>query len=132
MRRIRKTNTIPEMRVRKAAHALGFRFRLHRSDLPGTPDLVFPSMGKAIMVHGCFWHQHNGCKLARMPKSRLEYWAPKLARNQERDRQAVKKLKVLGLDVLIVWECQIGSVDMAKELIDSFLASGRTPKARSR
>ena len=85
MRRIRKTDTKPEMRVRRAAHRLGYRFRLHRSDLPGTPDMVFPRLSKVVLVHGCFWHQHAGCRLARLPKSRLDYWLPKLERNQQRD-----------------------------------------------
>jgi DNA mismatch endonuclease (patch repair protein) len=76
MRRIRKTDTMPERVVRRAVHALGFRFRLHRGDLPGTPDLVLPRLRKAILVHGCFWHQHTGCRLARLPKSRPEYWLP--------------------------------------------------------
>jgi DNA mismatch endonuclease, patch repair protein len=81
MRRIRKTDTKPELRVRKLAYALGFRFRLHRRDLPGTPDLVFPAMRKVIFVHGCLWHMHPGCRLARMPKARSGYWGPKLRRN---------------------------------------------------
>lgn len=81
MRGITKRDTVPELAVRRAAHALGARFRLHRRDLPGTPDLVFPSRPKVVLVHGCFWHQHPGCRLARQPKSRGEYWIPKLARN---------------------------------------------------
>jgi DNA mismatch endonuclease (patch repair protein) len=85
MRRIRKVDTKPELAVRRAAHAAGLRFRLHRHDLPGSPDLVFPSRHVALFVHGCFWHQHEGCKLRRQPKSRLEYWLPKLRRNRERD-----------------------------------------------
>src|SRR5690242_19051103 len=85
MRRIRKRDTGPELRVRKAAHAVGGRFRLHRSDLPGTPDLTFPSRKLVIQVHGCFWHQHAECRLARTPRTRLEYWVPKLRRNVERD-----------------------------------------------
>jgi DNA mismatch endonuclease (patch repair protein) len=96
MRLIHKTNTRPEICVRQVAHALGFRFRLHRSELPGTPDLGFPSLRKVIFVHGCFWHQHPGCKLARQPKSRLDYWLPKLRRNQERDRERLKALTAMG------------------------------------
>src|SRR5689334_19142584 len=78
MRRIRKKDTKPELAVRRLVHRLGFRFRLHRSDLPGTPDLVFPRSAKVIFVHGCFWHQHPNCRLARQPQSRLDYWLPKL------------------------------------------------------
>ncbi|WP_018289975.1 very short patch repair endonuclease [Verrucomicrobium sp. 3C] len=92
MRRIRKVDTKPELVVRRLAHQLGYRFRLHRADLPGTPDLVFPRLRKAILVHGCFWHQHAGCRLARMPRSRLNYWLPKLKRNQWRDTQAMAAL----------------------------------------
>jgi DNA mismatch endonuclease (patch repair protein) len=95
MRRIRKTDTRPELQMRRAAHALGYRFRLHRRDLPGTPDLVFPRLRKAILVHGCFWHQHPGCRLARLPKSRLDYWLPKLRRNQVRDDAALEALRAL-------------------------------------
>lgn len=106
MRRIRKTDTGPEMAVRKAAHALGLRFRLHRQDLPGTPDLVFPRHKKVVLVHGCFWHQHEGCKLARQPKSRLDYWLPKLRRNTERDHLAQEKLAALGWASMVIWECE--------------------------
>src|ERR1700723_4551715 len=92
MRRIRAKNTAPELRVRRAVHALGLRFRLHRADLPGTPDLVLPRLRKVIFVHGCFWHQHSGCRLARPPKKRLDYWVPKFERNKRRDSQAVDLL----------------------------------------
>jgi len=106
MRGIRKRDTKPELAVRRVAHALGFRFRLHRRDLPGTPDLVFPRHRKAIQVHGCFWHQHEGCKLARQPKSRLDYWLPKLARNTQRDDATRGALEAAGWTCLVIWECQ--------------------------
>ena len=106
MRRITKTDTKPEFAVRRAAHRLGYRFRLHRRDLPGTPDLVFPRLRKVILVHGCFWHQHVGCRLARQPKSRPDYWLPKLERNWKRDAETQATLRELGWDVLVVWECQ--------------------------
>lgn len=106
MRAIAKKNTKPELLVRKRLHALGYRFRLHRADLPGTPDIVLPKMRVAIMVHGCFWHQHPGCKLAKLPKSRTEYWLPKLERNAVRDQQAISDLQALGWQVLVVWECE--------------------------
>ena len=95
------------MLVRNLAHRLGYRFRLHRQDLPGRPDLVFPSRRKIIFVHGCFWHQHKSkeCKISRRPKSNLDYWIPKLEGNVKRDIEKKKKLEDLGWDVLIVWEC---------------------------
>src|SRR5690348_9565964 len=107
MRRIRKTNTKPELAVRRVAHRMGYRYRLHRRDLPGTPDLVFPSRRKIIQVHGCFWHQHSGCRLARVPKSRPDYWLPKLRRNTERDAASEALLSAQGWEVLIIWECEV-------------------------
>jgi DNA mismatch endonuclease, patch repair protein len=103
IRRIRKTDTKPELAVRRAAHALNYRFRLHRRDLPGTPDLVFPSRRKVILVHGCFWHQHD-CPLGgKQPSTNQHYWLPKLARNVARDVAVRKKL---GGAVLVIWECE--------------------------
>ena len=121
MRRIRKTNTKPEMRVRRAAHRLGYRYRLHRSDLPGTPDLVFPRLNKVVLVHGCFWHQHPGCRLARQPKSRLDYWLPKLERNRARDLETIAALTANGWSVLVVWECQVPDDEAAARLLGPFL-----------
>lgn len=125
MRRIRKTGTKPEMRVRRAAHRLGYRFRLHRSDLPGTPDLVFPRLGKVVLVHGCFWHQHPGCRLARQPKSRLDYWLPKLDRNRQRDLQSSTALRAIGWTVLVIWECQVPDEAAAARLLNPFLGAER-------
>jgi len=122
MRRIRKRDTSPELTVRRIAHSLGYRFRLHRRDLPGTPDLVFPRLRKAILVHGCFWHQHEGCRLARQPKSRLEYWLPKLKRNQERDQIAAEELAALGWRSLVVWECETARTDALRGKVAHFLA----------
>ncbi|MDQ8727392.1 very short patch repair endonuclease [Bradyrhizobium sp. LHD-71] len=121
MRLIRKTDTGPELAVRRAAHRLGYRFRLHRRDLPGTPDLVFPKLRKAILVHGCFWHQHAGCRLARLPRSRPEYWLPKLRRNQQRDAAAYEALDRLGWQVLVIWECEAASDDTIEESVRTFL-----------
>ena len=121
MRRIRKTGTKPEMRVRCAAHRLGYRFRLHRADLPGTPDLVFPRPKKVVQVHGCFWHQHPGCRLARQPKSRLDYWLPKLETNRARDLKTTIALRALGWSVLVVWECQVPNDDAAARILVPFL-----------
>ena len=105
MSRVRHKDTKPEMVVRRLTHSLGYRYRLHRRDLPGQPDVVFPSRRKIILVHGCFWHQH-GCPIYRYPKSRLEFWAPKLERNIRRDRENQARLRELGWEVLVVWECQ--------------------------
>jgi DNA mismatch endonuclease, patch repair protein len=107
MARVRGKDTKPEMYVRKLVHALGFRFRLHRRDLPGCPDLVFPSRRKVIFVHGCFWHQHGGCPKAALPKTRRQFWRTKLAGNAMRDRRDIKQLKAMGWSVLIVWECEL-------------------------
>ncbi|MDQ3812453.1 MAG: very short patch repair endonuclease [Armatimonadota bacterium] len=107
MRRIHSTGTKPEMLVRKLIHSLGYRYRLHSKQLPGKPDLVFSKRRKAIFVHGCFWHQHPGCKTCHIPKSRQEYWAPKLSRNVNRDRENQRKLREMGWNILVIWECQL-------------------------
>lgn len=108
MRRIRSQNMKPEMLVRKLSHRLGYRHRLHGKKLPGKPDLVYPGRRKVIFVHGCFWHQHDDpeCKIARRPKSNLDYWNPKLDRNMERDAQNQAQLREMGWDYMIVWECE--------------------------
>lgn len=105
---IRDRNTAPELVVRRLAHAMGYRFRLHRRDLPGKPDMVFPRLKKAIFVHGCFWHQHNDpkCKIARTPATNRAYWVPKLERNSRRDSEATSALQRLGWQTLAVWECE--------------------------
>lgn len=121
MRRIRKRDTKPELAVRRVAHALGYRFRLHRRELPGSPDLVFPKHRGAIFVHGCFWHQHDGCRLKRQPKSRLDYWLPKLARNVERDDEAWYRLNELGWETLIIWECETKDRDIIARKLECFL-----------
>jgi len=105
MAMIKGKNTKPEMLVRSVCHEMGLRYRLHRKDLPGKPDLVFPKHRLCIFVHGCFWHRHLGCKYAYTPKSRLDFWLPKLARNVERDLAAQQALQALGWRVVIVWEC---------------------------
>lgn len=123
MRRICKTNTKPELVVRRIAHSLGFRFRLYRRDMPGTPDLVFPRLRKVILVHGCFWHQHRGCGLARIPKSNTDYWVPKLQHNRERDHRNEKALTRLGWDVLVIWECETHSAENVLSRLSEFLSS---------
>jgi DNA mismatch endonuclease, patch repair protein len=120
MRRIKKKDTKPEIAVRRLLHGLGYRFRLHRNDLPGTPDIVFPARKKVILVHGCFWHQH-ACSLGRkQPKTNQLYWGPKLARNVERDREARKALRAMGWQALVVWECQVRK-NRVSERITRFL-----------
>jgi DNA mismatch endonuclease (patch repair protein) len=104
---VRNKDTTPELAVRRAAHSLGLRFRLHRRGLPGSPDIVFPRWKTAILVHGCFWHQHPGCKRATIPQSRTEFWKAKLARNVERDEATFAALKDLGWRAEIIWECEV-------------------------
>lgn len=107
MASVRSTNTAPEMCVRRLVHSLGYRFRLHRRDLPGTPDLVFPARSKVIFVHGCFWHRHR-CKQGQsMPASNAAVWKAKFNRNIQRDRMARRALRSAGWEVLVIWECQI-------------------------
>jgi DNA mismatch endonuclease, patch repair protein len=107
MRQIKSKNTGPELLLRRLLHARGYRFRLHRKGLPGKPDLVFPSRKKVIFVHGCFWHQHPGCREGRLPGSRAAYWQPKLQLNQERDAAALSALKEQGWQYLVIWECEL-------------------------
>lgn len=123
MSRVRGKDTSPELTVRRLVHALGYRFRLHRRDLPGSPDLVFPSRRKVIFVHGCFWHRHPdpGCKLARMPKSRQEFWEPKLEGNRARDLRNEAALRGLGWDVLTIWECELRDRASLENKVGTFL-----------
>jgi DNA mismatch endonuclease (patch repair protein) len=109
MRRVRGKDTAPELAVRRALHAMGLRFRLHRSDLPGRPDIVLPGRRTAIFVHGCFWHRHEGCRRASTPAVREEFWAAKFARTVERDAEQAAALKKLGWDVAVIWECELRS-----------------------
>lgn len=121
MSRIRGRNTKPELLVRRLVHRLGYRFRLHRADLPGKPDLVFTSRRKIIFVHGCFWHRHTGCALARMPKSRLDFWKPKLEANKKRDVRSRRQLTALGWQSLVIWECEAKDNDKLERRIKAFL-----------
>ena len=109
MARIGDRDTKPEMVVRRILHAMGFRYRLHAKDLPGKPDIVFRGRRKAILVHGCFWHRHPdpACRLARLPKSRLDFWLPKLEPNRRRDIANVARLEAMGWRVHLVWECEL-------------------------
>ncbi|CAN5617666.1 very short patch repair endonuclease [soil metagenome] len=121
MGRVHNKDTKPEMYVRRLVHSLGYRYRLHYGELPGRPDIVFPEKRKAIFVHGCFWHRHEGCSRCRMPKSRLEFWGPKLEKNRLRDLKNLAKLRELGWDVLVVWECETEEAAGLPGRIMSFL-----------
>jgi DNA mismatch endonuclease, patch repair protein len=115
---IRGRDTGPELAVRRAAHRLGYRFRLHRRDLPGTPDLTFPRLAKVLFVHGCFWHRHEGCRLAYEPKSNGEFWRRKFAGNVARDTRTAAELRDRGWEVLTVWECEVReAVDLSEVLV---------------
>jgi DNA mismatch endonuclease (patch repair protein) len=109
MSRIRGKDTGPELRVRSLLHRMGYRFRLHRRDLPGRPDVVLPRHHVAVFVHGCFWHQHRGCKLAYTPKTRTRFWREKFEENVQRDRKAQRELGKMGWKVVVIWECETRS-----------------------
>ena len=123
MAAIRSKDTKPELVVRSVAHRLGYRFRLHRADLPGTPDLVFPSLSKIVEVYGCFWHQHPRCRYASRPKTRQEFWDTKLRCNRERDHWNRRQLRRLGWEVLVIWECQTKDPVVVAEKLLKFLAA---------
>lgn len=125
MARIGPKDTKPEMTVRRLVHAMGYRYRLHRRDLPGTPDLVFPSRGKVIFVHGCFWHRHQYCGRASLPKSNRDFWLRKLEGNAERDSQNQQRLAELGWDALVLWECEVQERVALKERVVRFLEEPR-------
>lgn len=120
MARVRATGTKPECLVRQVAHGLGYRFRLHRSDLPGKPDLVFPKHRRVIFVHGCFWHGHRQCSKAKRPTTNRSFWKQKLSRNVERDQQNIAALRHAGWDVLVIWECETKDRDRIAESINRF------------
>lgn len=121
MSRVPSKNTGPELIVRRAAHALGLRFRLHRGDLPGRPDIVFPKRRIALFVHGCFWHRHEGCRLASNPKSRADFWQKKFDGNVARDRAAIISLQNQGWKVAIIWECETrAGADLRSRLQEIF------------
>lgn len=121
MGRIRGKDTKPEMAVRRMAHQLGFRFRLHRRDLPGCPDLVFPGRRKVVFVHGCYWHRHPGCRMAYEPKSNVAFWRKKFAANVARDAKALADLKNQGWDTLVIWECEARDPKLLASLLSAHL-----------
>lgn len=123
MSRIRGKDTKPEMIVRRTAHAMGFRFRLHRRDLPGTPDLVFPKLRAVVFVHGCFWHMHR-CQLGRVvAKTNARFWAEKRRGNRERDARNRRLLRRLGWRVLVIWECQTRNTELMSNRLRRFLSA---------
>src|SRR5260370_26047826 len=121
LRQIRSKNTKPEVLLRSLLHRQGYRFRIHRKDLPGKPDIVFPGRRKVIFVHGCFWHQHPDCREGRLPGTRQDYWQPKLKRNVERDASAMRSLQESGRDVDLGWECELDSQVNLPQKIQHFL-----------
>lgn len=120
MRAIRSKDTKPERAVRSLVHKLGYRFRLHRKGLPGKPDLVFPGRHKVVFVHGCFWHSHN-CKAGLIPKTNSDFWSAKLHRNQVRDRDNFDALRLLGWEVLAIWQCELTDVHRVTRRVKTFL-----------
>lgn len=131
MSRVKGKDTTPELRVRKAAYALGFRYSLHRKDLPGKPDLCFTKLKTAIFVHGCFWHRHQGCKKASLPRSRTEYWHQKFTANVKRDEKVLARLSDLGWNVHIIWECQTKDDVELRERLYKILTQCDQPSCES-
>ena len=123
MAQIRAENTKPEITVRSLLHSLGYRFRLHRRDLPGVPDIVLPKLRLVIFVHGCFWHRHQKCKSAYTPKTREEFWNAKFKSNIDRDKRAIQALRKLGWRVVIVWECETKHIDSLTKRLGERLRS---------
>lgn len=121
MSRIKAKNTKPELAIRRLIHRMGYRYRLHDRTLPGKPDLVFAGRRKVVFVHGCFWHRHVGCTLGRLPKSRLEFWLPKLEANVARDKEVERKLIDGGWRALVIWECEVKDEPTLIRRIKAFL-----------
>lgn len=121
---VRSADTQPELRVRRLAHGMGYRYRLHDPSLPGTPDMVFRARRAVIFVHGCFWHRHEGCALARLPKSKKSFWLPKLEGNRQRDKRNIAALRADGWRVLVVWECELKNIMAVARKLDRFLQKG--------
>ena len=126
MSRIGASDTKPERRVRSLLHRMGFRFRLHRKDLPGTPDIVLPAYRTVIFVHGCFWHRHSGCKYAYWPKTRVRFWEAKFEANVERDERKARELEAAGWSVATVWECETADVESLAKRLSAELRAKRT------
>lgn len=118
---VKARNTRPELFVRRLIHRLGYRFRLHRADLPGRPDIVLPKHRIVVFVHGCFWHRHPGCPNTRTPKSRVEFWEAKFLGNIQRDELARRELVEAGWRVLVIWECELANVEGLTQRIEAFI-----------
>lgn len=131
MARIRGKDTMPELVVRHWLHAAGYRFRLHRADLPGRPDIVLPRFRLALFVHGCFWHQHPGCRKATLPKTRAAFWEKKLTRNVERDRQNQEELARHDWRVEVVWECEIKTAELLERRLHEILIAVQSVKPQT-
>ena len=130
MSRVRDRDTLPEMIVRRMLHRLGYRFRLHRKDLPGKPDLVFVARRKVVFVHGCYWHGH-GCRIGKPAKSNVEFWAAKMEANRARDARNEAALRAMGWDVLVVWQCWLRDPVATETMLISFLGSGPNPERQN-
>lgn len=124
MSKIGPKDSEPELFIRSMIHQMGYRFRLHRKDLPGTPDLVFPKYNGVIFVHGCYWHGHQDCNRASIPDTNTKFWKNKIGKNINRDRKNYKKLQELGWDYLVIWQCEIkkGNIPKLQQKVDSFLS----------
>ena len=121
MSAIKSKNTKPEIKVRKVLHSMGYRFRLHSKDLPGSPDIVLPKYKTVIFVHGCFWHRHENCKYASHPKTRKEFWENKFKANVKRDKEIQEKIKNIGWQSVVIWECETKNIDDLKEKLIDFI-----------
>ena len=121
MSAIKSKNTKPEIKVRKVLHSMGYRFRLHSKDLPGSPDIVLPKYKTVIFVHGCFWHRHENCKYASTPKTRKEFWESKFKANLKRDKEIQEKIKNIGWHSVVIWECETKNIENLRDkIIDVF------------
>jgi DNA mismatch endonuclease (patch repair protein) len=121
MAKVKNKNTKPELLVRSLLHRMGYRFRIHRKDLPGNPDITLPKYKAVIFVHGCFWHGHEGCPKAKRPQSNMEFWDEKLNENIDRDKKVVYELERMGWRVLVIWTCEINDVDALSQRVESFM-----------
>jgi DNA mismatch endonuclease (patch repair protein) len=127
MQAVKTADTGPELAVRRLLHRLGYRFRLHSHHLPGRPDIVFPGRRKVVFVHGCFWHGHE-CAKGRLPKSRLDYWAPKIDRNRERDASVLARLAALGWGALVLWQCEVRDTEALAQNLTKFLGTKQSDR----
>lgn len=131
MSRIRGANTKPELRLRRLLHGMGLRYRLHRRDLPGKPDIVFPSAKTVVFVHGCYWHRHEGCRLTTTPKTNVEFWQTKFDANVRRDASARAELERLGWAVITVWECETRDDTLLREAVHRVASAVRSGQVRN-